>query len=1327
MFAFTPRKEIMIRLLLGVMILFSMVISQPVTQVQARQESIISTQPDSNRGLKLFNFAHSIHLNNDKTGLSSLENITQSIIIGGIDWILNWNADTTTVPGAVKLTSNIPNYVRGSAWSSQQIDLSQNFDITFNLYLGDHDSGADGIVFVLQNTGTSASAIGAAGYGIGYHGFPGASMAVEFDTYQNGYDPAQDHVALLKNGHIDQHITLVAAPDSFEDNQEHTFRFMWDSSAKNLRVIEYLPDGGGLEFVNYTEDFVQTVFGGNSNVWFGFTAATGAASNLQYFYPSSVISDQSTYSSDCAADSGISCTAQCTQGDVGGPINTRTGGYDYSATDISIQTSVGALTFERSYSSLTTDIYTSSLGYGWTHNQDVYLSIGAYDANDQRVITLKGRTANQYTFTQDLGFSTTIPEPGIYATLTEGATSFVLIDATQNQYEFDLTTGKLLSYSNVNDHTWDYIYDTNGRLERISADGGLRYLEVDYDAQERIIRVTDHTGRFVIYHYDTNGDLDYITDVLGETWTYEYHPVLAHMLTRAVAPDNMTIERTEYDLSGRAIRQFDGEDNLVAELIYNADGSTTVKDGLNNISTYTYDGRGTLISEENAVGGKQQKRYDVNFRQTAVANEAGHTLEMTWSADGVNLLSKTDPEGNQTDYTYDSLNNLTSTTDPLGNTTNYTYDGKLLTSSEDPLGGTTTYTYTPEGYLESVTDAAGRETTYTYDSFGQRTSMTDPSNNTWTYSYDSLGRLIDTTDPRGRKTHNEYNAAGKLVRVTQNYDSGRPQNDQNLYNIVTEYEYDVRGNQIAVTDTFGRTTQYVYDDADRLLQTIDSAGNTTSNTYDAAGRLVSTKDPLLNETTYEYDAAGRLIKTINALGFHSGITTFDVPTNTSTVTDILQRQTVFHYDELGRVIKVVDPLGNFTTTTYDANGNVATRTDQLNRTTTYEYDELNRLVRTIDPNNGITQTIYDPVTGYRTATIDPLGHQTTYTYDSVGRLIATTDPLNRVTQTVYDSYGRRSATIDAAGNETTYTYDLLDRIIAVTDAADNTTSTTYDALGNVLTRTDANGNATTTTYDVLYRPYITTDANNNSVTNSYDAAGNLISVTDALGNTITYTYNALNRRVSVKDPLNHTTYTSYDSLGNLLETTDANGVVTRYEYDALNRQTAVILNYQPGIQADAETNVRYEFAYNAVGNRTSVRDPNGNETLYGYDALNRVTSKSDPLENTWAYTYDLAGNRISATDAKGQTIQYTYDAAGQLTGIDYPGTEPDVTFSYDLTGQRISMTDGLGTTTWTYDNLNRPTSVNDALGKTISYDYDAVGNRTQLTYPDGKTVHVHLR
>jgi RHS repeat-associated protein len=181
-------------------------------------------------------------------------------------------------------------------------------------------------------------------------------------------------------------------------------------------------------------------------------------------------------------------------------------------------------------------------------------------------------------------------------------------------------------------------------------------------------------------------------------------------------------------------------------------------------------------------------------------------------------------------------------------------------------------------------------------------------------------------------------------------------------------------------------------------------------------------------------------------------------------------------------------------------------------------------------------------------------------------------------------------------------------------------------------------------------------------------------------------------------------------------------VSTRYEYDALNRQTTVVLNYQSGVQADAETNVRYEFEYNAAGNRISVKDPNGNITTYGYDALNRVIQKVDPLTNSWTYAYDLAGRRISTTDAKDQTVLYAYDDAGQLIGIDYPGSEPDVTFEYDLNGQRIEMTDGLGATIWTYDTLNRLISVTDALGKTISYEYDAVGNRTELEYPDGKTV-----
>ncbi len=1016
------------------------------------------------------------------------------------------------------------------------------------------------------------------------------------------------------------------------------------------------------------------------------------------------------------SDSDIS-NLSCTQGICGDPINTRTGVFSFTQTDLSFPTSAGELVFQRSYSTGTVDEYTGLLGYGWTHNHDARLIFPGDPGGTPDFVRFKSVLGNQFLFhiESDGSFR---PWPGVFATLVESNGTYTLTTSQQSTFQFS-SSGYLISRQDAQGHAFGYDYDAQGRLIKVSADGGARFIQIGYDAQNRINSISDHASRQVSYVYDANGDLTSSTDVLGQTWTYVYDT--GHRMTQAKDPAGVQTTVTEYDVEGRAYRQFDGEGNRIVLIVYNSDGTTTVSDALNNVEEHQYNAQNIVTQTTDPVGRTETTTYDGKFRPTAITNSAGQTLQMEWSADGVNLESKIDPAGNQTDYTYDALNNLTSVIDPRSFLTTYTYNGKLLTSSTDALNGVTTYTYTPEGYLESVTDPSGRVTSYEYDTFGQRISMTDPSGNIWHYTYDSLGRLIDTTDPRGRVTLNEYNAAGKLTKVTQNYDAGRAKNAENQYNIVTEYEYDLRGNQVAVIDTYNRTTRYVYDDADRLVQTIDPLGKITTNAYDAAGHLISTTDPLLHTTTYEYDAAGRLVKTINHLGFHSGITTFDVNANTSTVTDVLGRSTVFHYDELGRVIKVVDPLGRFTTTTYDPNGNVATRTDQLGRTTQYEYDALNRLIRTTDPNGGVTETFYDAA-GNRIATEDPLDHRTTYTYDEAGRLIATTDPLLRITRTEYDVYGRRAATIDAAGHRTTYTYDALDRVIAVIDDDGNTTYTTYDALGNALTHTDANGHTTTTVYDALNRPQTVTDAEGNTTTNTYDDAGNLIAVTDALGKTTQYTYDELNRQSAVTDPLGNITRSYYDALGNLFDKVDANGVVTHYVYDELNRQVAVILNHQPGVDPDAETNVRYEFVYNEVGNRVSVKDPMGNIITYGYDALNRLISKTDPLGNIWSYAYDLAGNRTSVTDARNQTIYYTYDVAGQLTNIDYPGTEPDVTFSYDLTGQRIGMTDGLGTTTWACNDVNRLTSVTDAFGQTIGYGYDAAGNRTGLTYPDGKVV-----
>ncbi|MEW5938462.1 MAG: RHS repeat-associated core domain-containing protein [Chloroflexota bacterium] len=206
------------------------------------------------------------------------------------------------------------------------------------------------------------------------------------------------------------------------------------------------------------------------------------------------------------------------------------------------------------------------------------------------------------------------------------------------------------------------------------------------------------------------------------------------------------------------------------------------------------------------------------------------------------------------------------------------------------------------------------------------------------------------------------------------------------------------------------------------------------------------------------------------------------------------------------------------------------------------------------------------------------------------------------------------------------------------------------------------------------------------------------------------------------DALGHITQTWHNAAGEVIASVDAQGVETRFEYNALGLLAAVIENYDENLPASAQANVRTEYGYDANGNRLSITDGNGHVTTFAYDALNRQTQESDALGNTWLVGYDAVGNRVTMTDANNAVTNYAYDAARQLTGIDYADSA-DVSFLYDDAGRRTSMTDGIGTTTWTYDNLNRVTAVADPFGATVSYSYDPASNRASLTYPDGKVVN----
>ena len=187
------------------------------------------------------------------------------------------NGNTVAVGNdCYRITQNVL-WQNGTIWYTQSLDLNKPFDIDFLMNFGWNDAGADGMAFVLQTVGYSA--IGASGGGMGYTNFS-PSLDIEFDTYFNAVnnDPAQDHIAIVKNGDgVHNSSNTISAPvilSNVENNQNHKVRVSWNPVNNNIRVYF------DCVLRIYTYYNIRNIFPGNI-VWWGFTGATGGESNEQ--------------------------------------------------------------------------------------------------------------------------------------------------------------------------------------------------------------------------------------------------------------------------------------------------------------------------------------------------------------------------------------------------------------------------------------------------------------------------------------------------------------------------------------------------------------------------------------------------------------------------------------------------------------------------------------------------------------------------------------------------------------------------------------------------------------------------------------------------------------------------------------------------------------------------------------------------------------------------------------------------------------------------------------------------------------------------------------
>jgi RHS repeat-associated protein len=896
------------------------------------------------------------------------------------------------------------------------------------------------------------------------------------------------------------------------------------------------------------------------------------------------------------------------------------------------------------------------------------------------------------------------------------------------------------------------IEDLNDNSVSISASGithsSGKSIAFSRDGAGRIISITDPMNANIGYTYDASGNLVTVTNRTNDTVGFGYDS--SHFLTQITDGEGATPLHAVYDADGRVIQLLDADGN-VSSLSNNVTANTSsATDRIGNTSQFVYGNDGYLF--DTIQPGSLDTHYTYNERG--------------------NPLSETDPLGHTTIYTYDSDENLLTRTDPLNHTTSYTYDsnGRVLTTT-DPRGKVTTNVYDAKGNLSSVTDALNHTSSYTYDARGHMLTQTDADNCTTTNTYDTHGHLTRTVDAEGavreytyngrgnqltetvyrtvggaqiaESSTNTYDASGRLTVHTDalgnqtitTYDhNGRQKTQTDARNNTTAFQYDSRGHvfktiypdstfevyaydlegrKTATTDRNGHTNFTEYDGLGRVSKSIHPDATFTKNSYDDAGRLTVTTNERGFSTRYEYDNAGRRTQVTDALG-HQTQFTYDESGNQLTVTDANNHTITNEYDDVNRQVKVTFDDGSYKTTTYDPASRKIAETDQAGKTTQFGYDCVGRLTSVTDALGHITIYSYNEIGNQITQT-DANSHTTRFEYNASGQRTKRTLPLGQFESMLYDPAGNLQSHTDFNGARTNFVYDSENRL-SRKDYPDHTyVSLTYTPAGQRQIVTDYRG-VTSYLYDNRDRLTQVTHPNASRISYGYDVSSNRTSLTIPSGRT-SYAFDELNRLKTVSDSDGGVSSYSYDDAGNRATVAYPNGTVASYTYDDLNRLTNI-----GNKKSDNSVISSYGYSLGASGNRTNVMEATGRTVGYGYDDLYRLTAENilDPAHGNRSigYSYDNVGNRQAKTDvtaASTATTSYVYDDNDRLLSestVDSAAGVTNTAYGYDNNGSTRSKSDATGTTSYNYDFENRLIHL-DAPGKTIGYQYDSDGNRTQ--------------
>ncbi len=455
----------------------------------------------------------------------------------------------------------------------------------------------------------------------------------------------------------------------------------------------------------------------------------------------------------------------------------------------------------------------------------------------------------------------------------------------------------------------------------------------------------------------------------------------------------------------------------------------------------------------------------------------------------------------------------------------------------------------------------------------------------------------------------------------------------------------------------------------------------------------------LNGTKYGFSATGQLSWIDDEKGNRLNLA-YDAQERPQTVTDATSGRTLtFNYNADSRLESISGPVtaavpsGIWVSYGYDTNGNLTSVTYAEGSGFGYTYNDPNDI-------HNLTEKL------------DKADHLlNTWAYDSQDRCVNNFNVRGSGVNISYVSESQVGVT-DAYGTLRSYTLNSIDGRKRVT------------AMSGIAGAPYSDNNAIRWVYDTEMR-LIEVEYKGGTINRyqDYDDRGNPGTVRLASGTPeqriITYTFHPeinvpLTRtEVSVLGGGNKVTIWDYDTDYNTTPNENPAALLSRIVEQGFTKNSAGgVISYEHVTT----------LTYNAKGQVISIDGPkpgNTDITNFSYDGTTgNLLSLTRPLIGSTTFSgYDASGKVGLITDVNGQSKGFSYDGRGRITTITNNADSSSTTIAYNTAGQPQSVTDPDSITrSFDYDtDYGRLTRITDMEGDYIAYQYDAQGNKIEMS------------